>query len=339
MKTTALCLRLLIGLAVLAAGRPASAQLTSDDLVDFWSTNTEIGAVMGGVPLAPPARKIIANLLAKAQPDECFCGVPPMGPPYPPNPTNDPPPCDDCGIPKVNQAYVWGLAKFESNLWFGTAANVLDLVLGGYLGMTNPIQTASFVGEFRHSYVSLVLGIPAQIGDWRPPRIFLYAAAAGTLAPKEGTNLNALARARLAQTTGLRSAGVWPGDAQSPTAIAFLAGPRLATNGGVHFFAFHARTGVLLGSTNLMAFNNIRKWLVHGGVLYTGVGLAAGGGAVLRWLGDPAAPGYPFAFEVVGLLDGMPAEVAVHEDRLFASTWPGAGQAMSGLWMSPAIPP
>ena len=88
------------------------------------------------------------DLLAKAEPDECFNGIRALGDLTPPVV----PPCSE-GQPKVNQAYVWGLTLAGSNLWFGTAANVHCLVLGAYLGQTNPVQTESYVGEFRNSYL------------------------------------------------------------------------------------------------------------------------------------------------------------------------------------------
>lgn len=319
----------------------ARAGMTTDDLTGFWLENSDLGHLKAGGKLRPTARNVSLSLLAKAQPDECFCGVPPLGPPYPANPTNTPPPCVDCGIPKVNQAYVWGLTLAESNLWFGTAANVHCLVLGAYLGATNPIVSDSFVAEFGHSYYSQVVGVPAILGDWRPPRLFMYDRATSALVPKDGPlDLAPLTRGRLATTIGIRSAGTWPGSVDNPQSIVFLAGPRLATNGGLNVFAFNAVTKTNIGSSTLAPYNNIRKWLYHEGVLYTAVGNTNGGGSVLRWQSNPATPGYPFAFEVIGHLDGAGVELTVHEGRLFVCTWPGlVGTIEAGLWMSPVIPP
>ena len=50
-----------------------------------------------------PTTWLDRDLLAKAAPDECFNGI---GMPY----TGTVPICE-YGMPKVNQAYVWGLAK------------------------------------------------------------------------------------------------------------------------------------------------------------------------------------------------------------------------------------
>ncbi|HAS82160.1 MAG TPA: hypothetical protein DCS43_05665 [Verrucomicrobia bacterium] len=317
---------------------PASAALTGDDLLTYWGDHSDLGVLAAGGSLQPTLRNAVVELLAKAVPDEYFNGIPPMGPPLPPNPALTPPPYGE-GTPKVNQAYVWGLTEAEGHLWFGTAANVHALVLGGYLSITNPIQTESFVAEFGHSYVSQALGVPAMIGDWRPPRIFRYDPVTGQNMARDTTSDLPMAHLqRLRTTLGLRSAGSWLGSTNSPRSLVFLAGPALAANGGLNMFAYDARTETLVGSTNFPTYNNIRKWLFHGGALYTAVGKTAGGGAILRWQDDPSTPGWPWAFEEIGQLDGAGVELAVHDSRLFVSTWPGAGQALAALWMSPVVP-
>ncbi len=60
------------------------------------------------------------SLLAKAAPDECFDGI---GVDYPAGP-----PCAT-GKAKVNQAYIWGMAKAGDDIWFGTMANTHCLVI------------------------------------------------------------------------------------------------------------------------------------------------------------------------------------------------------------------
>ena len=330
-------------LVVLFAFSTVGFGLTKDDLQNFWIANSDFSTMLsGGDGAMPPESAVFQQtLLAKAKPDECFCGVPPMGPPYPVNPTNNPPPCTNGCTPKVNDAYVWGLTLAGSNLWFGTAANVLSEVLGGFLQATNPIQTESFVCEFGHSYYSQVRGVPAAIGDWRPPHLYAYNLITRTLIPKDGTNtLSAAARLRLAQTLGIRSAGTSVPDALNSHSIVFMAGPALVKTNGLNIFAFDAGTGNFLAATNLPAYVNIRKWLVRDGVLYTSVGNLAGGGTVLRWLSDPAGAGYPFAFEVVGQTDSQGAELAFHEGRIFVNTWPDTipPTNFASLWMSPVIP-
>jgi hypothetical protein len=135
-------------------------------------------------------------------------------------------------------------------------------------------------------------------------------------------------------TLGIRSAGTL-GD------VLILGGPSLL--GGINLFAFDTETCEYLGSSNLTEYDNIRKWLVVDGILYTTVGNTPGGGtpgqgSVLRWIGDRDDP---FAFEVVGTLDGQGAELAYHEGHLFVSTWPsltGDSPTLAGLYMSPEIP-
>ena len=321
----------------------ADPLLDLEALRAYWRSHSYLGLLMDGGQLPAPVDDVSIELLARAAPDECFSGIPPLAPPLPPNPALTPPPCS-AGQPKVNQAYVWGLAEAEDRLWFGTAANVHCLVLGGYLGITNPIQTESFVAEFGHSFYAQAMGLPATLGDWRPPRVFRYDPDTRQLDPRDSEALLPPGdRQRLRTTLGLRSAGAWPGSPEHPQSLVLLAGPALATAGGLNFFAYDARTGALLASATQPAFNNIRKWLLHDGALYTAVGLSAGGGAVLRWREDPADPDWPFAFEEIARLDSPGVELAVHENRLFVSTWPGrelsGGQSLAALWMSPPIPP
>jgi hypothetical protein len=279
-------------------------------LEQFW-LSTE------GVPSAQPSLSITAfdrGLLAKAEPDECFNGP---GVPY----TGTVPLCE-YGIPKVNQAYVWGLAKPGDDLWFGTAPNTHCLVLGAYLGITTTVQTASYVCEFGDSQYAPPL--PPAAGDWRPPDLFVYDTQAMTLT--EVTPADPL----LTTTLGIRSAGTLDD-------VVVLGGPGLL--GGINLFAFDAPTQAYLGSTNLPEYDNIRKWLVLDGVLYTGVRDAAtGAGHVLRWAGDPVDP---FQFEVVGNLGSEAVELAVHEGRLFVTTWPNLNATppeTASLYMSPLIP-
>lgn len=332
-------------LFVAFSGAPAHAQLTSADIMDYWVSNYANLAI----PLFSDFAELIfqsyygVTLLAKAVPDECFFGVAPEGGPYfPPIP----PPCPPSSVEKVNEAYVWGLAKAGDNIWFGSAPNVHCLVLGGYLMTTEPSLTDSWVCEFGRSwFANPPLDLPDTAGDWRPPNIYVYDTKTGTLTLKSN-DLPAGAPTfdyeRLRSTTGIRSAGTYGG-------VVILAGPSLSTQGGINLFAFDTKTGAFMGSRTLPQYNNIRKWLVAKKTLYTAVGntlppTGVGGGSVLKWINDKKHPDYPFAFEEVGRLDGAGAELAYHEKRLFVSTWPqlaqGATQlpAPAGLWMSPAVP-
>jgi hypothetical protein len=109
------------------------------------------------------------STVAKAQPDECFFGVGDQDnlgsfkANYPAGLSTGYDPCsfgERNGRPKVNQAYVWGLTKHGKNLWFGTVANTLCLVMEG-MGATAPLQENTLVCE-------------GGSKDVRPPRIFMY---------------------------------------------------------------------------------------------------------------------------------------------------------------------
>lgn len=174
--------------------------------------------------MAQDAIPILDNqLLAKAAPDECFAGI---GQPYPAAVKGS---CPKGSVPKTNEAYVWGLTQVGTKLWFGTAPNVLCLVLSGFLGTTDPIETASWVCEFGQSQYAQNYEIPAAIGDWRPPRAYVY--NLGGKKPLVNVTPN---DARFASTLGLRSAG-------SIGDVVFLAGPTLSGT-GVNFFAFKSST-------------------------------------------------------------------------------------------------
>lgn len=261
------------------------------------------------------------ELLAKASPDEDYYGIG--------NPNNNYNPFITTfnGVPKVNQAYVWGLTQVDDQLWFGTAPNVHCLVMGGYLGADLPHETDCWTCEFGDNQFSDLL--PAIIGDWRPSRIFMY-----DLATDELVDKTPFLSPLLNLTLGLRSAG-------SIGNIVFLGGPSL-TGSGIAIFAFDASTGAYLGEKLISSLpdgstpNNIRKWLLVDGELYLGVGVGDllslnAEGRILKWTGTLAEP---FNFEIVGEIRGDAAELVEHEGRIFVNTWGGP----TGIWMSPIIP-
>src|SRR5579875_2632962 len=214
------------------------------------------------------------TLLAKASPDECFAGI---GVNYPAGP-----PCPTGSQPKVNQSYVWGMTRANNTLYFGTAANVNCQVDGGYLGQTTPYQTSSQVCEFGSSEVSRLYGVPAAIGDWRPPHIYSYDLSTNTetdLYSEFAAPTNIVPSGNwLNWTLGIRSAGTLNGDV-------FLAGPSIHDS-GINIYVLDATTGALLRVYNLTQYTDIRKWLVVNGVLYTAVQNSDGTGSVLRWTGN-----------------------------------------------------
>jgi hypothetical protein len=270
-----------------------------------------------------PCSILVQTLLAKADPDECYTGV---GNPYPAGP-----PCSE-GIPKVNQTYVWGMAKSGDDLWFGTGANVSCMAMAGInITFPAPKETSSYVCEFGESQFSPPFPLPPQDGDWRPPKIYVYNTRTNTLTDKTPTC--SLADCRINTTMGFRSAGALG-------KVVILGGPCLPTGiAGINLFAFRTDTSAYLGSITLSAYTDIRKWIVVNDVLYTAVRNTSGGGAVLRWRGTLVNP---FLFEEVGNLDSEGVELAEHEGRIFVSTWPELivpPPAIAGLYMSPVIPP
>jgi hypothetical protein len=299
-----------------ATGDPLSAE----QLEQYWQESypEQLEAAAG------PPSLYIPELLAKAEPDECFNGI---GVPY----TGTVPDCPE-GQPKVNQAYVWGLTAYSTTtantLWFGTAPNVHCLVQGAFLGFTSPTLTNSYVCEFGASQLAQNSPLPDTIGDWRRAKLYLYDLQDDTLNDITPASLI------LSNTIGIRSAATF-GD------YVFFAGP--AFTGGINIFLFDALNRTFIAAGNVPGYTNIRKWLVVDGVLYTAVG-KPNGGAVLRYTGDPANPATRFQFQEVGLLDGDGAEIALHDGRLFVNTWPGLALSptttptVAGLWMSPLLP-
>jgi len=289
----------------------------------------------------PVSQPILTHnqLLWQVAPDECFNGV---GVDYPPiNPDGS---CST-GQPKANQSYIWSLVEANGRLWFGTMANTA-CVLNGTRAVT-PIIGGNYVceygmSEFARTYPSLT---DIQ-GDWRPPRIYSWDLAAGTLTERE-------VNSSLLQTTlGLRSAGT-VGD------NVFLAGGSRLGN-AVNFFAYSASTGKYLGACSRTEYNYVRASALVDGVLYLGVGSTTHG-AVLRWTGPTAvsAAGYDYCnqFVEVGRVTADVANITRYtgadgQGRLAITTVPiraaGGGDIASaasassgagtGVWISPPIP-
>src|SRR5208282_6309693 len=110
-----------------------------------WATDPLVTAAES----APAAATLSVSVLAKAAPDECFDHIGSPNNTYPATP-----PCA-IGVPKVNQAYIWGLTSAGKNLWYGTVANTLCTVISGFeteVGITPiPFETDSYVCEFGDS--------------------------------------------------------------------------------------------------------------------------------------------------------------------------------------------
>jgi hypothetical protein len=303
---------------------PTQSQSAADIemLQEFWQLEYDPVGVVGTA--ARPGAWPISQLVAKAAPDELFNGI---GQPYEPGPP----------FTKVNQGYPWGMALAGNDVWLATLANPLCQFFGGYSPpgvVPAPLQTSSLVCEYGLSQYGIGSGLPALLGDWRPPRGFVFDTVAGEFI--EVTIDHAL----LLTTGGLRSAGFHDG-------VVFLAGPTFdpitgKLGNGVNMFAFDAKERALIGAQHFATFSDIRnRWIVVDGVLYTTVGNRDGSGSVLRWNGNGDDP---FDFEVVGTLDGQGAELELHEGRLFVSTWNSVTEGDFGarnyasLYMSPPLP-
>jgi hypothetical protein len=314
----------LTALQCLIAVQPALSQQST--IQQYWINN--YGS------WAPVSTNYYAwQVVGKAQPDECFFGV---GSPnnlasfeatYPGSLSTGYNPCSfngSQGTPKVNQAYLWGLTAYKTDLWFGTIANTLCLVMEE-LGETQPLQENELVCE----------GVGKDV---RPPRIFNYNTLTSTLTDMTPLVLSAGPphSSRLLNTIGLRSAG-------SLGNVVILAG---ISPTGVAMFAFNGQTKQFIdsivfdGSTAaLPKYNNIRKWIVVNNQLYVGVatgtpsGFGSTSGSILHWIGNTAAP---FQFETVGTVPGDPAYLTYFNNSIFVSTWGGpAGSDGTVLCMSP----
>jgi hypothetical protein len=293
-----------------------------------WLAAATPGVTATAAAAASPANHshFTHQLLAKAQPDECFAG---LGVPYPPGP-----PCAQ-GQPKVDQAYVWGLTQVGNHVWFGTGANVNCLVTGFTIEVVKPILNDDYVCEYGESQVAKANpDLPASLGDQRPPEVFYYDTRSRRLVP-ESAKIDAASSTdaeRRKLTLGLRAGGSFQG-------VVLLGGPGL--DGGINLFAFDGDSGKYLGSTELTQYGNIRHFYVADGALYMGAGVGyngGDGGVVLRWTGSKANP---FSFVDVGDLLSQAADMTLYDGRLFVSTWPQSGQVApqytAGVWMSPPL--
>lgn len=263
---------------------------------------------------------------AKANADECFYEVGSTKNEYPITG-----PCE--GVFKRNQGYIWGMTKFRDKIFFGTASNVACLVAENYLLVDEPVKDPDYVCEMKYS------ANPAQ--DFRFSSMYMYTKQGGL----RELELPAAAEKLRQVTLGIRSAGV------HPSGIVLMAGPMINKYGaGINMFAFAGQTGDLLGAVNLEIGDNIRNiYTTQAGEVYIAVGgmeSGAGTGSVYKWKGDAAAifggdRSSLFAFDEVGFgLDGEAAQLAEHDGRLFATTWPNPKDPnnYSGLWMSPRLP-
>jgi len=309
----------------------AAIQETQPVLEDYWR----------GAHGAQGSGDFEFDLVAKAQPDECFDSI------------DGPYQCEPGEPPnKVNQSYAWGLVANGTDVWVGTAPNMICFSMGGPSNPLGPHQTDSWVCEYDRSnfiedfnarQTDPAAQVPLGMGDWRPPEIYRVDKCGGITNMSERINCQVDLQ-RLARTFGLRSAGSI-GDIVLLAGPTNLLGPMADTfAGGINVFAFKA-DGTFLGSQTFPQYNDIRRWLVVGDKLYAGVGNTEGGGSVLLYKGyeeTTATTEFRILFEeVVSTLDGGAADLALHENRIFLSTWPNMAPntlpVPFGLWMSPPL--
>lgn len=262
------------------------------------------------------------RLLAKAGSDECYTPLNVNPRTYIPMPGSGV--CPENTVEKVNQAYVWGLAKTSKDLWLGTAPNVNCLVEGGFLGIVTPSENSDWVCEFGSSVYKAAVApnLPDKLGDWRPSHIYRLPLNNGPIEDVT-VRLSPDALRLLGSTIGLRSAGTHKG-------VVILAGPSMT--GGINMFAFNANTNAFIGARNIPEYSNIRKWIVVKDEMYTTVGLTQPtGGALLKWTGSLADPWH---FAVVGTLPSEGAELVEHNDHIYVATWPSltVGQTLNAVY-------
>ncbi len=298
--------------------------------------------------------------LAKAQPDECFCGIGAGdNGPISSSATGDctdltpAPPLTEC-VSKTDQSYIWALTKLGKDVWFGTLANSL-CVAGSVIQSTVEIGAQAsglediVACEYGESKVASAKPDP-ELGDHRSPQIKIYDSGTGIIQDVSVDNC-AGGTELLATTLGLRQGGsIDNGD----FSIVILAGPSLLS--GLNMFAFDGKTKLCLAAKNFPEYNDARKALVVNGVLYSAVGKSSddenplGGGRVLRYRGDLSDP---LKWEEVGKLDTIGAAMAFHDGRLYVGTWPNIHSISSlsfdlsaldsfpraAIFMSSVIPP
>ncbi|GAA2376881.1 hypothetical protein [Dactylosporangium salmoneum] len=309
--------------------------------------------MLGTRPTVPGEdRRHGITVTAQAQPDRWWFGI---GRPTRPIESGASPP--EGGRAQTTQGYVWAFTADEAqrSVWWGTVTNVTGggfaTAAGDFTGTSLgvPLQAwddpDNVTCEFAASYNS-VHGIPpAQgvAGDTVPAQVWQYDIASETSFNRTPTAQQCPDFDRLA---GLRAAGslgdvVFIGGIETDVTAGSQAG------GVVVLLAYRAADGAFLGWRKYPGWNNIKNFVVAGGRLYVGVGLAEPGaagtgsgpnpptGSVQRWCGDAADP---FRFEEVGLLGNQPSYFTVHEDRIVTGTWVGTGSTEhAGVYVSPPL--
>ncbi|MEW6039455.1 MAG: hypothetical protein AB1648_14615 [Pseudomonadota bacterium] len=331
---------------------------------------------------APETPLWTAVQLTRAKPDECYDGNPNANPYLPATnpPALDLTPLDPdtgapldghtysdtCseGVPKFNEAYVWGEVRAGNDTWFGIMTNVGCVILGGtkIIVPTSPDPIPPGLGyrlinqvcEYNQSWNAANMPDGYEyLADWRRPHIRVWDNANKALI--EPAIPAGVPADRLANTLGIRFAGKFGNRI-------VLGGPTIEGSvgkRGINLFVFDASNRSFLGSCNLSQYNDIRRGVTvqKNGVdnqFYFTVrtapsiaGSGGGKGAVVRWSPNQLNL---CKFTEVGRLDNMGSEIVQFGNRLVVGTWinfaPDTTSSIptfqlpptTGLYVSPTIP-
>lgn len=311
----------LVAMAAVSVGMtlsmPMASAASADPETQMQTLKDELSSQ---VALGPedPTDQLQINNLAAATPDECYKAG---GTYEPAQESGGVYSCTDGRQLKVNQGYVWGMAKHDDTLWFGTGPNVQCLMMAQYIAPI-PVETDSYVCDPTSTYRAAdktawgleLTGSPlwpasgtqgylraagiapdfataaayagntiARIGDWRQPDLFSYNVDTGTQTNLL-SSLSPEGKTLLGRTLGIRSAG-------ATDEYVIFAGPDVLTApngawGWVNYFVFD-KDGNFLGADHVENQTNIRKWEDINGKLYTGIGVAP---TFLNFAPNPANP-------------------------------------------------
>lgn len=241
------------------------------------------------------------------------------------------------GKVKTNGAYPWGVARVGDNIFWGTVNNIL--CMPSWESMTSMSSNSAYgnncwVCEYEMGTRKYV----GKNGDMERPRVYMYNTENGFV--RDITPRTSMATV-LNDCLGLRSAAAHNG-------VVFMGGPGLDSDQGQTsttsaFLAFDD-DGNFLASSDMQNIDgcrvtDVRRWVVHNGVLYVGVAITTpegvNKGAILRWYGDKNDP---FKFHIVGYTANEAGEICVHNGRLYAGGWPTSNMPVSCIFEGPEIP-
>jgi hypothetical protein len=290
------------------------------------------------------------QVVAQAQPDECFLGIGVKPGTVTPAGT-----CPGGGKQRTNAGYIWGFTKdtAERNLWFGTASNAICAYLPG---LTTSLEAAGLHGvtPFDSTYLTCEYdkSWDAQqqepwtgggaIGDVRRAHFYQYDVKTGKLVDRSPSDA---VDPEWSKIGGIRAAGhhgniVWAAGIESEATSG------AQPEGVVHIAAFRASDGAFLGDQAFPQYNQVKNfYTTSAGQTFVGMGLAesepggSGGGptsgVILRFTGNESNP---MQFETVGRIKNQPSYFFEYEGRLVTSTWLGTDSTENpGLYISPRL--